>query len=541
MSESPLPPAPAPRFGVIVLTTFGGSTLLAIALLYQYAFDFDCRANLSREFCAALSLAVPRGMSVAALVATLLALRAGLRDRIVAAVRPGIPPFWPGLTAVGLLLILSPWLWFRAESTLLPAPVMAAFWSGGLLAALTGLTFSAFSPRALGVALASGGRELGIALLAGLFLPDLALATQGLWNLEALSHLTFAAVIQTLTLLGQEVTSDPATRLIGIGDFEVLVGKQCSGVEGFALITVFTGFFLWLFRDRLDPGRASVLLPLGLVLSWVLNILRISGLLLIGHYQSPDLAMNGFHSNAGWLMFLALALGLAVASQHVTWLRRADAPITPAPSGPRTLAPSDESTGLILPFAVFMASAALAPALAQVPALLYPLRVVATGAALAFCGGFLWRQTWRPDVPAISGGLICGGFWVATAPSATTSDLILLQTLSTLSPLVLVLWTASRVVGTTVLVPIVEEAFFRGYLLRRIPGRSPWARGLAIVVSALLFGLLHERMLAAFLAGLLFGIIYLRRRALSDAIQCHAAANAVIAVAALSRGAWHLI
>lgn len=90
------------------------------------------------------------------------------------------------------------------------------------------------------------------------------------------------------------------------------------------------------------------------------------------------------------------------------------------------------------------------------------------------------------------------------------------------------------------IVPLVEEAFFRGYLLRRLDGPG-FRRLAALLVSSVLFALLHERMLAGLIAGLAFGLLMLHRGRLADAVAGHVVANATIALYALVQGDWSVI
>jgi exosortase E/protease (VPEID-CTERM system) len=99
-------------------------------------------------------------------------------------------------------------------------------------------------------------------------------------------------------------------------------------------------------------------------------------------------------------------------------------------------------------------------------------------------------------------------------------------------------WAVARVAGTVVVVPLVEELFFRGYLLARLDGPGPARRMLAIALSSALFGAMHERWLVAFLAGMIFALVYLRRGRLADAIAAHVVANLVVALWAVAAGDW---
>jgi uncharacterized protein len=106
-------------------------------------------------------------------------------------------------------------------------------------------------------------------------------------------------------------------------------------------------------------------------------------------------------------------------------------------------------------------------------------------------------------------------------------------------------WIVCRVLGTALVVPVVEELFFRSYLLERLDLRarmgSLWGPIVAVVVSTALFAALHDRWMAAALAGLVFAGFALRRGRIADAIWCHAGANAVIGGYALVTGQWSLI
>src|SRR5207344_659433 len=79
---------------------------------------------------------------------------------------------------------------------------------------------------------------------------------------------------------------------------------------------------------RLWFPRALLLLPIATALVFVGNALRIALLIAVGIYLSPEVALSGFHSKAGWLFFCAIALSLIAFVQHTRWFARAAA--TPA-------------------------------------------------------------------------------------------------------------------------------------------------------------------------------------------------------------------
>ena len=102
---------------------------------------------------------------------------------------------------------------------------------------------------------------------------------------------------------------------------------------------------------------------------------------MIGARVSPQLAQDGFHGHAGWLMFVLLGLPLVGIARTVPWFRIAPA-AGPRRPGPPSLA-RDPKAALILPFMALMFASLLASTFALVPELWYPLKVLATLAVLA--------------------------------------------------------------------------------------------------------------------------------------------------------------
>ncbi|HET7409755.1 MAG TPA: CAAX prenyl protease-related protein, partial [Paracoccaceae bacterium] len=106
-------------------------------------------------------------------------------------------------------------------------------------------------------------------------------------------------------------------------------------------------------------------------------------------------------------------------------------------------------------------------------------------------------------------------------------------------------WAVCRLLGTALVVPVVEELLFRSYLVEKLDLRARLGPilglTLAVAVSTALFAALHDRWIAAAMSGLVFAGFALRRGRITDAIWCHAAANAVIGIYALISGQWSLI
>lgn len=102
-----------------------------------------------------------------------------------------------------------------------------------------------------------------------------------------------------------------------------------------------------------------------------------------------------------------------------------------------------------------------------------------------------------------------------------------------------------RIAGSVVLVPIVEELFWRAWLMRRLISQNFAAVPLgtyaapAFWITALLFASEHG---PYWDVGLLAGIAYngwmVRTRSLADCILAHAITNACLAAYVLLAGAW---
>lgn len=95
---------------------------------------------------------------------------------------------------------------------------------------------------------------------------------------------------------------------LSANDFSVKIGLPCSGIES---LTFFISLYLLLivhhFKD-LKKFNVFVMFLLGLLGTFLLNILRLTLLMLIG-IKYPEFALTHFHFNAGWIMFSIFILG----------------------------------------------------------------------------------------------------------------------------------------------------------------------------------------------------------------------------------------
>ena len=76
-----------------------------------------------------------------------------------------------------------------------------------------------------------------------------------------------------------------------------------------------------------------------------------------------------------------------------------------------------------------------------------------------------------------------------------------------------------------VVAPVIEEVLFRGVMLHRLAVK--WGLGPAIVVSSVLFGLLHVNFVGVGVLGVVMALLYVRTQTLIVPIACHVLNNAV--------------
>ena len=136
--------------------------------------------------------------------------------------------------------------------------------------------------------------------------------------------------------------------------------------------------YFYAFSNDLKFPNVWLLLPVSLFLSWVLNVIRIAVLFTIGVRVSPELAVEGFHSHAGWLMFTLLAFSMIGVSRLVPAFYRFDRVSTH-----RLPLQRDWMAARILPFAAFMAASLLLSTFSQVPELWYIVKVAMMTGALS--------------------------------------------------------------------------------------------------------------------------------------------------------------
>jgi exosortase E/protease (VPEID-CTERM system) len=351
--------------------------------------------------------------------------------------------------------------------------------------------------------------------------------------------LTFNVVRLLLLPLLPGLHTDGTALIIGTESFAVQIFDVCSGLEGVGLMAVFCAALLFVFRREFIFPRALLVVPVALLMVFVLNAVRIAALVLIGNAGFPEVALTGFHSQAGWLAFNLTAGLVALGSARLGWLSRAR-PL------PRTASTHNPTAVYLLPYLAVLAVGMFAASLSSGFDTLYWLRPVA--AALALCWswprltGVDWRFSWRgPTVGVAVFALWIGTARLLTQPAGAPAALLALPAWMRDG------WLIARVGAAVLTVPIAEELAYRGYLLRRLQSsdfESVPFTGLhlfPVMVTSVIFGASHGALWpAGLVAGFGYAALLRRTGQLGEAVAAHATTNALLAAYVLSAGQWQL-
>jgi exosortase E/protease (VPEID-CTERM system) len=415
------------------------------------------------------------------------------------------------LAGYGALVSLS-WALGGPPSSELSVPALFLAWTAAGLFTFGSWAFLAFpgahSPRSWAPA------ALVALAVAALSAPST--AAQAYWRLT--SRATILATKGLLAVPFSDAWARPETHEVGARAFAVRVAPECSGIESIGLGLVLLPALLWISRKELRFPAAFWLIPIGLGVLALTNVVRIASIVALGALGWRQQAVGAFHSKIGWILFGAAIFGTLVAG--LRWFPAARRQTGRSEAGP-----------YLVPELFLLGTTLLLATTGSAPRPLDPLATAAAALALVV----LWPRV--PTIPSSTSllggaiGLAIGALWVLTDPSPVAP----LPPFGTG-------WLVARAIGTIVVVPISEELAFRGYLARKLSrsrfcelsyGQLSWP---GIFLSSLAFGLLHARPIAGLLAGVGFALLARRQNSLGGALVAHMAANLCVVVAALTTG-----
>jgi CAAX prenyl protease-like protein len=211
------------------------------------------------------------------------------------------------------------------------------------------------------------------------------------------------------------------------------------------------------------------------------------------------------------------------------------------------------TAGYVAPFLSFIAVVAIERWLGLPLVWSYALRLILVSVLLAlFSRPYL---SFRPSAPAASIAVGIAVFLIWVGPDLLFGyrhfwpfeNRLMGSPVTSISPELKtnVLFLAVRILGTSLLVPVVEELFWRGWLMRWLIDQDFLSVPLgtyapsAFWIVALLFASEHG---SFWEVGLAAGIIYnwwiIRTKNLADCILAHLVTNAILAAYVIAAGQW---
>ncbi len=158
-----------------------------------------------------------------------------------------------------------------------------------------------------------------------------------------------------------------------------------------------------------------------------------------------------------------------------------------------------------------------------------------------------WRFTWE----SVAAGVLVAGLWIGLDPFypklSSTANPTPWNPHQAFGEHSVVAWSfvVVRILGSTLVVPPLEEVFYRSFLYRYLANpdfQSVSLRGvrwMPFVVTSVVFGLAHHEWLAGILCGAVYQALVCWRGRLGDAITAHAITNLLLGLWIVWRGAWH--
>jgi uncharacterized protein len=183
--------------------------------------------------------------------------------------------------------------------------------------------------------------------------------------------------------------------------------------------------------------------------------------------------------------------------------------------------------------------------------LLYPVKALAVAGLLAF----FWRRfeefrlgdllKWKDTVLAVLVGAVVFVLWInmdwTLGEAAPGFDPTLVDDPALGTALI-----AFRLFGAVLVVPVMEEIFWRSFLLRyviandfrKVPVGTYTLPSLLIV--SVLFALAHHLIVAAFVTSVIYTLLLYRTRSIAQCTLAHAVTNLILGGYVLATGAWVL-
>lgn len=202
----------------------------------------------------------------------------------------------------------------------------------------------------------------------------------------------------------------------------------------------------------------------------------------------------------------------------------------------------------VAPFAIFALFTYAGPVLSISRAIVYPLKTVIAGAALLYFWNF-YREDIRVEFSGLA--IVAGIFvyivwvyidgWYPLIGTPAGFDPFKEAANGWVYPLI-----AARLFGAVIVVPVMEEIFWRSFAMRFVAvsnfkslplGHFSWYSFLLVSVA---FGLEHHEWLPGIVAGVVYAGLLIRSKNLFTPILSHGVTNLLLGIHVLATGQWSL-
>jgi CAAX prenyl protease-like protein len=200
----------------------------------------------------------------------------------------------------------------------------------------------------------------------------------------------------------------------------------------------------------------------------------------------------------------------------------------------------------ILPFVIFCGLTVISSSFPQTFLYLYPVKTLAVAITLFLC----WKA-YDPLRPGHHMMAILMGVWVLLIWILPEGHVPAMKTeappfnpLEELKPGPAFIWIGIRLIGAAVVVPVMEELFWRGFLIRWIInsdfrsvkiGYFTWP---SFIITSALFGVEHNRWFVGILAGVFYNLLLYRTKSLYACIIAHGVTNLGLGVYVIMTKEW---
>jgi len=204
----------------------------------------------------------------------------------------------------------------------------------------------------------------------------------------------------------------------------------------------------------------------------------------------------------------------------------------------------------VAPFFLFMVILTVEGYFPDQHYVIYPIKTIVVGALILWS----WRllPNLRPSAPLLSAlvGVVAVILWIGLDPFLVHYDqpLIGRNPFQLYSPIYAWILFGFRLLGIALIVPIMEELFWRGFLMRwliqedftKVPLGT--YQPISFFVTTAFFASVHDREWPlAVIVGLFYGFWFVRTKSLGNIMTAHGVTNLLLALYCLIINDWHFL